>query len=42
MKAAKGAVGVGHTNGVDLKVGDQLEASIEGIGRLKNTMVSGD
>ena len=36
------AAGVGHAKGVHLKVGDQVEASIEGIGRLKNTMVSGD
>ncbi|MFL2904537.1 MAG: fumarylacetoacetate hydrolase family protein [Limisphaerales bacterium] len=36
------AAGVGHAKGVHLKVGDQVEASIEGIGRLKNTMGSGD
>lgn len=33
------AAGVGHAKGVHLKAGDQVEASIEGIGALKNTMV---
>ncbi len=33
------AAGVGHAKGVNLKAGDQVEASIEGIGALKNTMV---
>jgi len=33
------AAGVGHAKGVHLKEGDQIEASIEGIGVLKNTMV---
>jgi len=33
------AAGVGHAKGVHLKSGDQVEASIEGIGALKNTMV---
>jgi len=33
------AAGVGHAKGVYLKAGDQVEASIEGIGALKNTMV---
>jgi 2-keto-4-pentenoate hydratase/2-oxohepta-3-ene-1,7-dioic acid hydratase in catechol pathway len=33
------AAGVGHAKGVHLKVGDQVEASIEEIGALKNTMV---
>ena len=32
------AAGVGHAKGVHLKAGDQIEASIEGIGILKNTM----
>ena len=36
------AAGVGHAKGVHLKAGDQVEASIEGIGVLKNTMVSFD
>ena len=35
------AAGVGHAKGVHLKAGDQVEASIEGIGVLKNTMVTG-
>ncbi|MBT5321526.1 MAG: FAA hydrolase family protein, partial [Verrucomicrobiales bacterium] len=34
------AAGVGHAKGVHLKTGDQVEASIEGIGALKNTMVA--
>ncbi|MDP6903203.1 MAG: fumarylacetoacetate hydrolase family protein [Verrucomicrobiota bacterium] len=33
------AAGVGHAKGVHLKAGDQVEANIEGIGALKNTMV---
>jgi len=33
------AAGVGHAKGVHLKADDQVEASIEGIGVLKNTMV---
>jgi len=33
------AAGVGHAKGVHLIAGDQVEASIEGIGALKNTMV---
>ncbi len=33
------AAGVGHAKGVHLKAGDQIEATIEGIGALKNTMV---
>ncbi|MBT5847220.1 MAG: hypothetical protein HOK62_05775 [Verrucomicrobiales bacterium] len=33
------AAGVGHAKGVHLKVGDQVEASIEEIGALENTMV---
>ena len=33
------AAGVGHAKGVHLKAGDQVEASIVGIGALKNTMV---
>ena len=36
------AAGVGHAKGVHLQAGDQVEASIEGIGALKNTMVSCD
>ncbi|MBL69760.1 MAG: 5-carboxymethyl-2-hydroxymuconate isomerase [Verrucomicrobiales bacterium] len=36
------AAGVGHAKGVHLKSGDTVEASIEGIGVLQNTMVSGD
>jgi 2,4-diketo-3-deoxy-L-fuconate hydrolase len=34
------AAGVGHAKGVHLKAGDQVEAWIEGIGMLKNTVVS--
>ena len=33
------AAGVGHAKGVHLKAGDQVEARIEGVGILKNTMV---
>ena len=33
--------GVGNTKGTYLKAGDKLEAAIEGIGVLKNTMVLG-
>ena len=33
------AAGVGHAKGVHLKAGDQIEASIGGIGILKNTMI---
>ena len=33
------AAGVGHAKGVHLKAGDQVEASIGGIGILKNTMI---
>ncbi|MDC0144447.1 fumarylacetoacetate hydrolase family protein [Verrucomicrobia bacterium] len=33
------AAGVGHAKGVHLEAGDQVEASIEGIGTLKNTVV---
>jgi 2-keto-4-pentenoate hydratase/2-oxohepta-3-ene-1,7-dioic acid hydratase in catechol pathway len=33
------AAGVGHAKGIHLKAGDQVEASIGGIGALKNTMV---
>ena len=33
------AAGVGYAKGVHLKAGDQVEASIEGIGAIKNTMV---
>ena len=33
------AAGVGHAKGVHLKAGDHVEARIEGIGILKNTMV---
>jgi 2-keto-4-pentenoate hydratase/2-oxohepta-3-ene-1,7-dioic acid hydratase in catechol pathway len=32
---------VGHAKGVHLQPGDVVEASIEGIGVLKNTMVVG-
>lgn len=35
------AAGVGHAKGVHLQPGDVVEASIEGIGVLKNTMVVG-
>jgi len=31
--------GVGNAKGTYLKAGDKLEAAIEGIGVLKNTMV---
>ncbi len=34
------AAGVGHAKGVHLKAGDQVEASIGGIGILKNTVIS--
>jgi 2,4-didehydro-3-deoxy-L-rhamnonate hydrolase len=33
------AAGVRHAKGVHLKVGDQVEAIIEEIGALENTMV---
>ncbi len=33
------AAGVGHAKGIHLKAGDQVEASIGGIGILKNTMI---
>ena len=33
------AAGVGHPKGIHLKAGDQVEASIDGIGALKNTVV---
>ena len=33
------AAGVGHAKGVHLQAGDQVEASIEGIGTLCNSMV---
>ena len=33
------AAGVGHPKGIHLRAGDQVEASIEGIGALKNTVV---
>jgi len=36
------AAGVGHAKGVHLKAGDQVEASIEGIGVLRNTIMSSD
>ena len=35
------AAGVGHAKGVHLKPGDKIEAWIEGIGILKNTVVLG-
>ena len=34
------AAGVGHAKGVHLRSGDIVEASIDGIGVLKNKMVS--
>ena len=34
------AAGVGHAKGVHLKPGDKVDATIEGIGTLKNTIVS--
>lgn len=33
------AAGVGHPKGIHLKAGDQVEASIDGIGALKSTVV---
>ncbi len=33
------AAGVGHPKGIHLRAGDQVEASIEGIGALKNRVV---
>ena len=36
------AAGVGHAKGVHLKPGDKVEAWVEGIGMLKNTMVTGE
>ena len=33
------AAGVGHAKGVHLQAGDQVEARIEGIGVLRNTMI---